>query len=135
MLNKNKDLLSEIVYKRARHIVKENQRVLDSLKALKDKNVDKFGELMNQSHESLKNDYEVSCRELDIMVKEARKIKGTIGSRMTGAGFGGCTVSIVKDDSLDEFQQAVGTNYEKAIGLKPDFFIVNAVDGVEIQMV
>ena len=118
-----KHLISdEVVRKRAFHVISENARVLEAIPALKSGNLDRFGELMNESHDSLRDDYEVTGIELDTLVEEARKIPGCIGSRMTGAGFGGCTVSIVHKDSIDNFIETVGRNYLKRTGLKPIFY-------------
>ncbi|GMQ60849.1 galactokinase [Vallitalea maricola] len=114
---------------RAKHAVEENVRVKEAVEALNDGDIITFGKLMNASHESLRDLYEVTGGELDTMVEEARKIEGTIGSRMTGAGFGGCTVSIVKEDSVDEFIRVVGKNYEDRIGLVPEFYVANVGDG------
>lgn len=114
---------------RAKHAVEENVRVKEAVEALNDGDIITFGKLMNASHESLRDLYEVTGVELDTMVEEARKIEGTIGSRMTGAGFGGCTVSIVKEDSVDEFIRVVGKNYEDRIGLVPEFYVANVGDG------
>ncbi len=111
------------VRKRARHVISENQRVLEAVLALKSGDLKQFGQLMNESHDSLRDDYEVTGKELDTLVSEARKIKGVLGSRMTGAGFGGCTVSIVHKDMTNTFIRQVGKNYEKATGLKPDFYL------------
>ena len=102
---------------------------MESVEALKCGDIAKFGQLMNQSHDSLQYDYEVTGDELDIMVEEARKIKGVVGSRMTGGGFGGCTVSIVDDGSVDEFIKAVGANYEKRTGITPEFYVSEIGDG------
>lgn len=110
------------VRKRARHAVSENQRVKEAVKVLKSGDIISFGKLMNGSHESLRYDYEVTGPELDAMVEEARKIKGVLGSRMTGAGFGGCTVSLVHKDAVDEFRAEVGRRYAGRTGLKPDFY-------------
>ncbi|QUH29159.1 galactokinase [Vallitalea guaymasensis] len=114
---------------RAKHAVEENVRVKEAVEALNEGDIITFGKLMNASHESLRDLYEVTGVELDTMVEEARKIEGTIGSRMTGAGFGGCTVSIVKEDSVDEFIRVVGKNYEDRIGLVPEFYVANVGDG------
>lgn len=118
-----------IVRNRARHVVSEIQRTEDAVKQLKSGNLLRFGELMNGSHDSLRDDYEVTGIELDTMVEEARKISGVIGSRMTGGGFGGCTVSLVKDESVDTFIQQVGLNYEQRTGLKPLFYVAEIGDG------
>jgi galactokinase len=119
-----------IVRDRARHVIEENARVLSSTQALQEDDLQRFGELMNASHESLRDLYEVSCAELDIMVEEARRISGTIGSRMTGAGFGGCTVSLVHEDAVETFLKEVGAAYESRTGLKADFYVCAAGDGV-----
>ena len=116
-------ITDEVAHKRARHVVGEVQRTTDAVKALKEGNLKLFGELMNASHISLRDDYEVTGPELDTMAEEAWKIDGVIGSRMTGGGFGGCTVSLVKDEDIDEFIEKVGAAYEKKIGIKPDFYI------------
>ncbi len=119
----------EVVLRRARHVVSENQRVIDAIPALKAGDLIKFGQLMNASHDSLRDDYEVTGVELDTLVEEARKIKGVIGSRMTGAGFGGCTVSLVDAGSVDTFIKVVGENYKARTGLTPDFYVAEVGDG------
>jgi len=121
---------SDIVRKRARHVVSEDQRCVDAVDALKAENMVRFGELMNSSHDSLKDDYEVTGVELDTLVEEARKIEGVLGSRMTGAGFGGCTVSLVKEEAVDAFIEQVGKNYEQKTGLKPEFYVADVGNGV-----
>lgn len=121
---------SDIVRKRARHVVSEDQRCVDAVDALKAENMVRFGELMNSSHDSLKDDYDVTGVELDTLVEEARKIEGVLGSRMTGAGFGGCTVSLVKEEAVDAFIEQVGKNYEQKTGLKPEFYVADVGDGV-----
>ena len=118
-----------VCLKRARHAVTENQRTMEAVKALEAGNIIEFGQLMNASHISLKEDYEVSCRELDILVEEAWKLEGVLGSRMMGAGFGGCTVSIVENSAVNDFISQVGTNYQKETGLKPDFYVVETGNG------
>ena len=115
--------------KRAKHAVYENQRTLKAVEALKNHDLQSFGQLMNQSHISLRDDYEVTGIELDTMVEEAWKVDGVIGSRMTGAGFGGCTVSIVKDEAVDNFISQVGKAYEEKIGYAGDFYVVEVGDG------
>lgn len=115
--------------KRAKHAVYENQRTVKAVAALKENDIIEFGRLMNQSHESLSKDYEVTGIELDTLVEEAWKQDGVIGSRMTGAGFGGCTVSIVKDEAVDAFIKNVGEAYEKKIGYAADFYVVEIGDG------
>lgn len=120
---------SEIVKNRAKHVVYENNRVILSKEALINNDIARFGELMNESHDSLKNLYEVTGTELDTLVEEARKVCGVIGSRMTGAGFGGCTVSIVQESKVDEFIKCVGENYAKKIGYAPSFYISEIGEG------
>lgn len=115
--------------KRARHAVYENQRTIKAVNALKADDIVLFGRLMNESHVSLRDDYEVTGIELDTLVEEAWKVEGVIGSRMTGAGFGGCTVSLVKDDAIDAFTEQVGKAYLAKIGYKADFYVVEIGDG------
>jgi len=122
---------NETVRRRAHHVVSEIQRVKNAVASLKDGALFEFGELMNASHDSLRDDYEVTGIELDTLVEEARKIKGVIGSRMTGAGFGGCTVNLIHKDSIDKFHKQVAENYTKKTGLKPDFYTVEVGDGVK----
>mgnify|MGYP003375358068 FL=1 len=114
---------------RAKHAVYENQRAIHAVEALKDNNIELFGKLMNASHESLKNDYEVSCEEIDILVDLAQAMPGVIGSRITGGGFGGCTVSIIKNDTVDTFVNEIGKAYEEKVGHKAEFYIVDIGDG------
>ncbi|EFU41914.1 galactokinase [Paenibacillus vortex V453] len=117
------NIQDETVRRRAQHVVEENQRVLDSVKALKNGDLESFGQYMNQSHDSLRYLYEVTGDELDALVEEAQRIPGTLGSRMTGAGFGGCTVSLVHEDAVECFIAEVGQQYESRTGLKPDFYV------------
>ncbi|HNZ62680.1 MAG TPA: galactokinase [Paludibacteraceae bacterium] len=122
-------ITDETAKKRARHVVSEVQRTKDAVKALRAGDILQFGKLMNASHVSLRDDYEVTGPELDTMVEEAWKIDGVIGSRMTGGGFGGCTVSLVKDEAIDTFIKNVGSAYEAKIGIKPEFYIAEIGDG------
>lgn len=115
--------------RRAKHAVYENQRTIKAVEALKADNITLFGQLMNDSHVSLRDDYEVTGIELDTLVEEAWKVEGVIGSRMTGAGFGGCTVSLVKDEAIDGFIKQVGDAYLAKIGYKADFYVVEVGDG------
>lgn len=115
--------------KRAKHAVYENQRTIKAVSALKNNDIELFGKLMNESHVSLRDDYEVTGEELDTLVEEAWKIDGVIGSRMTGAGFGGCTVSIVKDEAVDSFIDKVGKAYKDKIGYSADFYVVEIGSG------
>jgi len=128
--NKRAHLIEDpIVRKRAYHVISENARVLAAVEALKKNRITEFGQLMNASHDSLRNDYEVTGFELDTIVEEARKVKGVIGARMTGAGFGGCAIALVKDEQVTEFCKVVGKNYEAKTGIKPDFYIAEIGDG------
>lgn len=122
-------ITDRVAYRRARHVVGEVQRTADAVKALKTGDIVKFGKLMNASHVSLRDDYEVTGPELDCMAAEAWKIDGVIGSRMTGGGFGGCTVSLVKDEAIDTFIREVGAAYEAKIGIKPEFYIAQIGNG------
>ncbi len=115
--------------KRARHAVYENRRTIRAVQALKDNDIALFGKLMNESHISLRDDYEVTGEELDTLVEEAWKIDGVIGSRMTGAGFGGCTVSLVKDEAVEKFMEKVGAAYKERIGYAADFYSVEIGSG------
>lgn len=125
-----KDVISDPVnVRRARHAVYENQRTIRAVEALQKNDLEAFGKLMNESHVSLRDDYEVTGKELDTLVETAWKQDGVIGSRMTGAGFGGCTVSIVKADCIDAFIQNVGDTYLKEIGYAADFYVVEIGDG------
>ena len=119
----------EIRQKRARHAVYENGRTMKAVEALENENIEAFGKLMNESHISLRDDYEVTGIELDTLVEEAWKIDGVIGSRMTGAGFGGCTVSIVEKESVKKFIKKVGKAYKKKIGYEADFYVVKLGNG------
>lgn len=130
--NKNEKLIkNEINRKRAKHTVYENQRTIKAQKELMEGNLKEFGRLMNESHVSLRDDYEVTGIELDTMVEIAWNQEGVIGSRMTGAGFGGCTISIVKKDAVDKFIANVGKEYKERVGLNADFYIVNIIDGAK----
>lgn len=126
----NKSAIKDAVrVRRAKHAVYENQRTIRAVAALKENDLKLFGELMNASHVSLRDDYEVSCEEIDVLVEEAWKIDGVIGSRITGGGFGGCTVSIVRDEALDAFKEKVGVAYKQRVGKTADFYVVEIGDG------
>ncbi|MCF8358576.1 MAG: galactokinase [Prolixibacteraceae bacterium] len=120
---------NEVAKKRARHVITEIKRTTDAVKELKAGKIETFGQLMNGSHDSLKADYEVTGHELDTMVEEARKIEGVIGSRMTGGGFGGSTVSLVKEETVDNFIDQVGKKYNERTGLTPEFYVAEIGQG------
>ena len=119
----------EVRRKRANHAVYENQRAINAVEALKANDIEKFGKLMNASHESLRYDYEVSCEEIDVLVDLAQAMPGVIGSRITGGGFGGCTVSIVKNDAVDAFVEEIGKAYLEKVGHEAEFYVVDIGDG------
>lgn len=126
----HKDAIKDPVrQKRAHHAVYENQRTIRAARALEKNDITLFGQLMNASHISLRDDYEVSCKEIDILVELAWKTEGVIGSRITGGGFGGCTVSIVKNDAVDTFVQEIGKAYLDKVGHEAEFYVVDIGDG------
>ena len=118
-----------ITQKRIKHVVYECDRVRISAEAMKNNDIEVFGECMNESHNSLQYDYEVTCPELDFVVSKGRKIPGVLGIRMTGAGFGGCTVAIIKKDNVEEFVEAVGKAYDDKFGHKASFYVTDTGDG------
>lgn len=123
-------LLPDRVYRRCRHVVTENGRVLAAADALREENCKRFGELMYESHRSLREDYEVSCEELDLMVELARNVEGVYGARMTGGGFGGCTVNLVHAEAVDRFLRDVSTGYRERTGITPELYVTPAQHGV-----
>lgn len=126
----NKDAIKDpVCQKRAKHAVYENQRTIKAVKALKEDKIEEFGRLMNDSHVSLRDDYEVSCEEIDILVDLAWKMPGVLGSRITGGGFGGCTVSIVKNEAVDAFIEKIGREYKEKVGHEAEFYVVDIGDG------
>ncbi len=127
----DKYIMDPVILKRARHVISENGRVLEAIKVLKNNNLARFGELMNQSHDSLKNDYEVTGPELDTLVYEGRKLRGVIGTRMTGAGFGGCTISIVKKSDSAKFMTELASAYQARTSLTPEFYQPEIGNGAE----
>ena len=129
----HKDAIKDpIRVKRAKHAVYENQRAIKAVEALKANDVETFGKLMNASHVSLRDDYEVSCEEIDVLVDLAWETEGVIGSRITGGGFGGCTVSIVKNDAVDNFISKIGAAYKEKVGHEAEFYVVDIGDGAGI---
>ncbi|MCG9131487.1 galactokinase [Candidatus Poribacteria bacterium] len=139
---KHEEELPMLTQKRCRYVIEENTRVLDAVSVLKahnqqitkktDEALIQFGRLMNASHNGLRDDYEVSCKELDLLTDIARSITGVIGSRMTGAGFGGCTVSIVHKDALETFQTRVKKEYHEQIGIEPEIYLCRVGDGAQV---
>ncbi|WP_176085426.1 galactokinase [Martelella sp. HB161492] len=131
-LEENRDFLPEVTYRRCRHIITENERVLDAADALENGDLKTFGRLMNASHASMRDDYEISCPEIDILVEIGQRQTGVYGSRMTGGGFGGCTVSLVEAEHVDAFIENVAAEYEKATGLKSPIFACAPQAGVSV---
>ncbi len=129
----NREKLDPVIFRRCRHVITENKRVLRAVEALKKPDIALFGEFMNLSHESCKNDYEVSCKELDLLVDLARMVPGVLGARMTGAGFGGCTINLVMKNRVEEFKQKVGSMYRKSTGIASKFFVTQPEDGVRSE--
>ena len=121
--------LPETIYRRCRHVVTENQRVEEAASALVQGNLDAFGRLMGQSHRSLRDDYQVSCAELDLMVEVAARQPGVYGARMTGGGFGGCTINLVRADAVERVQRAMASEYTRATGRVPEIFISSPGEG------
>ncbi|MFQ6014197.1 MAG: galactokinase [Anaerolineae bacterium] len=121
--------LPETVRRRCHHVVEENQRVVEAATALRRGDLPKFGQLMNESHRSLRDDYEVSCHELDLLAEAAWPLEGVYGSRMTGGGFGGCTVSLVQSSMVDQFREQVTESFKAAIGYAPEIYLCQAADG------
>lgn len=128
--NEKSNALPERLQKRARHVITENQRVLDAVDFLQKNDLAQFGRLMNESHESLRTDYEVSSEELDLMVKIVRQQKGVLGARMTGGGFGGCTVNLLESNVSQSFVEKVSSEYQKTTGISPEIYVCNASGGV-----
>jgi galactokinase len=123
--------LPDVIYRRCRHVISENARVIDAASALEQDDLEDFGQLMYESHGSLRDDYEVSCAELDMMVELARQVEGVYGARMTGGGFGGCTINLVKAETVEQFKRAVARGYEEATGLVPEIYVCHAAQGAE----
>jgi galactokinase len=124
-----RDVLPDVVARRCRHVISENDRTLSAAAAFRNNDLETAGMLMSQSHASLRDDYEVSCAELDLLVDIALSAGGVFGARMTGGGFGGCTVNLVANDSLDKVRSAVGEQYSFEFGYAPDFYIFQPTDG------
>jgi len=124
--------LPEVIARRARHVISENYRVQAGVQALREENFLAFGQLMVESHQSLKEDYEVSCVELDLLVNLALKQEGVLGARMTGAGFGGCTVNLIEKNYLDAFKKKIKNEYKKITGIIPDIYITPPAEGAKV---
>jgi len=124
--------LTEIIAHRARHVILENYRVRVGVQALREGNFSTFGQLMIESHQSLKVDYEVSCAELDLLVDLALKQEGVLGARMTGAGFGGCIVNLIEKNYIDAFKKNIKNEYEKITGINPDIYITLPAEGAKV---
>jgi galactokinase len=131
-LTQNRRLLSDTLYRRCRHIISENARVQKVAELFEHGQTQGLRELMAASHQSMRDDYEISCRELDTMVQIAERQRGLYGARMTGGGFGGCTINFVDVQHAAEFQQRVATEYKSATGLHPDIYICTASQGAEL---
>jgi galactokinase len=121
--------LHDVVYRRCRHVISENQRVLDAAAALRSSDLVRFGKLMAESHRSLRDDYDVSCRELDVLVEIASGVEGVYGSRMTGGGFGGCTITLLQSAAVEDFERKIKEAYKRATGIIPDVWVCSAAQG------
>ncbi len=124
-----RDRLDDVIYRRCRHVISENQRVLDAATALRTSDLNRLGYLMAESHRSLRDDYEVSCRELDALVEIAGACEGVYGSRMTGGGFGGCTITVLQSGAVEKFQKTIKEKYQKETGIVPDIWVCSAAQG------
>lgn len=124
--------LDEVVFRRCRHVISENGRVLESVQALRQGDLRRFGQLINASHDSLRDDYQVSCPEVDRLVDLARSLPGVLGARITGGGFGGCTVNLVPQEVIEDFRRVVLGEYQRVTGVIPRLFVSSPVDGARI---
>jgi len=129
---KYQEQLPEVSARRARHVISENYRVQTGVEALREGNFLAFGQLMIESHQSLKDDYEVSCAELDLLVDLALKQEGVLGARMTGAGFGGCTVNLIEKNYIDAFKKNIKNEYNKITGINPDIYLTSPAEGAKV---
>ena len=129
-LEENRSVLTPLIYRRARHVVGECDRVRNSVEALRSGDLELFGRLLNESHRSLKEDYEVTGKELDALAEAAQSSPECLGSRMTGAGFGGCTVSLVRKSGVERFMEKVGKEYRAKIGYDATFYVAEVADGI-----
>ena len=126
--------LPPVIYKRCLHVVEENQRVVQAIKSLRAGELDQMGQLMHDSHRSLRDLYEVSCRELDLMVEAAEGLPGYYGGRMTGGGFGGCTVNLVASGQAEAFRETIAKRYQEKTGISPDVYICSSADGAHAEL-
>ncbi len=131
MLDQHANDLPATIWKRCSHVIRENQRTLDAARALTEGDLARVGKLMRESHNSLRDLYEVSCRELDVMVDAAEGLPGFCGGRMTGGGFGGCTVNLVREESAEKFAKQIAERYREATGIGPQVYLCSAEDGAE----
>jgi len=131
-LERHRASLEDVIYRRCRHVVTENARVLRAADALQRGSFSELGQAMAESHRSLRYDYEVSCAELDLLVELADAFDGTVGARMTGAGFGGCTISLVHSDRAEAFQHEIAAGYQRRTGIKPEIYVCQSEDGVSL---
>jgi galactokinase len=129
-LEEHRGSLTDIIYRRCRHVISENARVAAAAGALESGDLGRFGALMGDSHLSLRGDYEVSCDELDLMVELAGRVAGVYGSRLTGGGFGGCTINLVRSENVEEFKREVAVEYERSTGRAPEIYVCATADGV-----
>jgi galactokinase len=129
LLNEHIGDLPAAIGKRCSHVVRENQRTLDAADALANGNLPRVGTLMRESHDSLRDLYQVSCKELDIMVESAAGLPGFVGGRMTGGGFGGCTVNLVREEEAENFARQIADRYQQATGINPQVYLCTAEDG------
>jgi galactokinase len=128
-LEKHRAELSDVVYRRCRHVISENQRVLDAAESLRAGDLHRFGQLMYESHRSLQTDYEVSSTELDLLVDIATSCEGVYGSRMTGGGFGGCTITLARSHSVEAFREKITQTYKEKTGITADLYVCSAAQG------
>jgi galactokinase len=128
-LQQHRGAIPDTLYRRARHVVSENARVQAAAVLMDHGDLEGMGRLLGESHRSLRDDFEVSCDELDVMVRLAGEVEGVFGARMTGGGFGGCTVNLVRPDRIAKFRTKVAEGYRRATGLNPEIYVCNAADG------
>jgi galactokinase len=133
LLDKHKEEMSQTVYRRCKFVIEENNRVTEAFEALHQNNIPKLGKLMFETHRGLRDDYEVSCKELDILFDFARNFNGVTGARMMGGGFGGCTVNIVKEERVEPFKKQITEHYRQATGIDPVIYEVAIMNGTSVE--